>query len=168
MKIGAQMTRTVIPLVKIEMKIEMKWYISIGAANCNTETQIEMSNGTVEPFPGPELEPEAAEVAEHERGAVAEYVEARFDRDVIIQASLEDLSIVPSDGRQVADQKCRVLPGSGDLASDVGDAAELFFAVVSGYGGVLNNLHVQSVVLVLVRISEMGVFIRASLGVLTS
>ena len=65
MQIGDQMRNTVTSLenhkedlkLKIEMLIEMKWYEhfsrrSTVAANCDTaETQIEMRDGTVEPFP---------------------------------------------------------------------------------------------------------------------
>ena len=61
MQIGAQMRRTVIPhlkpvlntsKLKIKMQIEMQRYIFCVAANCNTEMQIEMRDGTVEHFPG--------------------------------------------------------------------------------------------------------------------
>ena len=38
--------------LKIEIQIEMKLYIFQSVANCNTETQIEMRDGTVEHFPG--------------------------------------------------------------------------------------------------------------------
>ena len=60
------MRRTVIPhlkpilntsKLKFEMQIKMKWYnlnteCSTVSANCYTETQIEMRDGTVEHFPG--------------------------------------------------------------------------------------------------------------------
>ena len=66
MQIAAQIRRTVIPhlkpilntsKLKFEMQIKMKWYnlnteCSTVSANCYTETQIEMRDGTVEHFPG--------------------------------------------------------------------------------------------------------------------
>ena len=98
-------------------------------------------------IPGPELEAEVGEVPEHDRGAVAENVEARP------RFTLQDLCAVPRDGAEVADQKRRVA-AVGHLASDVQEG-ELFLAVGGGgfgVGVVLDYLHVQSVVrCVLVR-----------------
>ena len=63
MQIGARRRRTVIPhlkpilntsKLKIEIQIEMRWYIfqcSTVAENCNTETLVEMRDGTVDHFP---------------------------------------------------------------------------------------------------------------------
>ena len=90
-------------------------------------------------IPGPELEAEVGEVPEHDRGAVAENVEARP------HFTLQDLCAVPRDGVEVADQKRRVA-ALGNLTSDVQEL-ELFLAVGGGgFGVVLDNLHVQSVV----------------------
>ena len=97
-------------------------------------------------IPGPELEAEVGEVPEHDRGTVAENVEARP------HFTLQDLCAVPRDGAEVADQKRRVA-AVGHLASDVQEG-ELFLAVggCSCFGVVLDDLHVQSVVrCVLVR-----------------
>ena len=91
-------------------------------------------------IPGPELEAEVGEVSEHDRGAVAEYVEARPNI-----AAFKDLPAVPRDGAEVGDQKRRVAT-LRHLASDVQEL-ELFLAVGGGgFGVVLDNLHVQSVV----------------------